>query len=762
MNRLLLLACLLLTAPVAYAQENPMLRFELLHPVTHSPEGWEQGIGRGSEGGFTKGTMQADSIIRQQGRYALSMASDGTGEKFVSAVHVINKKLNGRNITLTGYMKTDAVKGTAGLWMRIDGKTSALAFDNMGKRPVTGTTDWKKYEIELPYDKESAERICVGVLLVGSGKVWIDNFRIAIDDNDLDEAPAYTRTALPADLDTAHYSGSGISAIELTPEKTAQLANLGTLWGFIKYYHAGVQQGQFNMDARLLRVLPRILDAKTGAEANAVMEAWVDGFGKPAKCASCKKLSSFKEVAQKPDYGRLFDKRAFPASLMAKLEYIRDNRYSGKDAHYYIGMAPGVGNPEFRNEHNYSDQKYPDAGIRLLALYRYWNMIQYFFPYRHLIGEDWNSVLPDAIPEFCNAADTAAYQLACLRLIARIHDTHANLWQGATALQGVKGRYILPFQAAFVDDQLVVTGFYKDASGTDGALTRGDVIERIGGESVKALVKRYLPLTPASNYETQLRDMTSSNGFLLRSNSIEEKIQISRNGKKKDITLKRISLDGPLRIADDTLRHPVGGYRMLNDGIGYIYPANLRDESIESVRQTMQTARGIIIDLRCYPSAFMPFSYGEWLKPDASPFVYFTNGSTDMPGLFTKTGLISNGHQNRQAYRGKVVIIVNELTQSQAEYTTMAFQTIPGAVTIGSTTAGADGNVSSVTLPGGLGSWISGIDVLYPDGTETQRRGVRIDRVIRPTVRGIQAGKDELLEEAISIINTSQKAAGRK
>ena len=81
-----------------------------------------------------------------------------------------------------------------------------------------------------------------------------------------------------------------------------------------------------------------------------------------------------------------------------------------------------------------------------------------------------------------------------------------------------------------------------------------------------------------------------------------------------------------------------------------------------------------------------------------------------------------------------------------------ALQTVPGVVTIGSTTAGADGNISEIILPGGLRTVISGISVLYPDDTETQRKGVKIDRVVKPTIAGIREGKDELLIEAMRLI----------
>ena len=83
----------------------------------------------------------------------------------------------------------------------------------------------------------------------------------------------------------------------------------------------------------------------------------------------------------------------------------------------------------------------------------------------------------------------------------------------------------------------------------------------------------------------------------------------------------------------------------------------------------------------------------------------------------------------------------------------MALSRIPGAVTIGSTTAGADGNVSYIDLPGGIKTMISGIGIFYPDGGQTQRTGVRIDEIAEPTVEAIKTGKDEVLERAIEIIN---------
>jgi C-terminal processing protease CtpA/Prc len=110
-------------------------------------------------------------------------------------------------------------------------------------------------------------------------------------------------------------------------------------------------------------------------------------------------------------------------------------------------------------------------------------------------------------------------------------------------------------------------------------------------------------------------------------------------------------------------------------------------------------------------------------------------------------------------YSGKVVILVDEISLSQAEYTTMAFRSSPQAMVVGSTTAGADGNVSQVVLPGGLNTMISGIGVFYPDKRPTQRVGILPDVEVRPTIAGIRAGRDEVLEEALRQILGRQTPA---
>jgi hypothetical protein len=78
---------------------------------------------------------------------------------------------------LSGFMKTEQA-GRAQMWMRVDGpEGKVLAFDNMDSRVVSGTNDWKRYEIVLDVASSSVD-IAFGFFLAQAGKVYGDNFKL--------------------------------------------------------------------------------------------------------------------------------------------------------------------------------------------------------------------------------------------------------------------------------------------------------------------------------------------------------------------------------------------------------------------------------------------------------------------------------------------------------------------------------------------------------------------------------------------------------
>lgn len=557
----------------------------------------------------------------------------------------------------------------------------------------------------------------------------------------------YAQKPLLADTDTVYNAGSGIQIITVDSNKVKMLTNLGMLWGFIKYYHAHVNEGAYNMDAELFRILPKILAAETPAKANKIMEEWVDHFGKPVPCPKCRSITRTKDVKLMPDYGYLFDENNFSKTFRNKLDYIKQNR-SVKSKHYYISLT-NIGNPVFEHETAYKANAYPDAGLRLLALYRYWNMIQYFYPDRHLIGEDWNKVLGELIPEFCSAKDTLAYNYACLHMVSRLHDTHAQIRE-TRCMEQAKGIRLPPIGVTFAEQKLVVV-HVKDTLGIKDKIKPGDIIEKINGVSIETLISRYLPETPASNYSTQLYYMVGQS--FLRTNDTVMHFDIKRGNEQLHLTL--FTLDPYKNWYSPHVYESDTSYKMLDGNIGYIYPEKLKGTELDNIKTIMKYTKGIVIDMRCYPGIFMPFSYGNWLKKGTSRFAQFSEMSTDIPGRCTLSGNASNGCDGPDCYYGKLVIIVNAAAVSQSEYTVMALAG-PNTTVIGDTTAGADGNVSQIVLPGNLITRISGIGIMYPDGTETQRVGIKIDKIVRPSIKGIAEGRDDLLESALNYIKESK------
>ena len=128
-----------------------------------------------------------------------------------------------------------------------------------------------------------------------------------------------------------------------------------------------------------------------------------------------------------------------------------------------------------------------------------------------------------------------------------------------------------------------------------------------------------------------------------------------------------------------------------------------------------------------------------------------------LPGLFFRQeqwiyeGFGEEAKRCAEPYKGRVILLVNELTQSNPEFQAMALQRCPQTLTIGSPTSGADGDIVRIPLPGGLMTCFSGIGIFYPDGTPTQAVGVRLDVEVNDTVESLQAGRDLVLEKALEL-----------
>lgn len=278
----------------------------------------------------------------------------------------------------------------------------------------------------------------------------------------------------------------------------------------------------------------------------------------------------------------------------------------------------------------------------------------------------------------------------------------------------------------------------------------GDEILSVNGKSIDSIRSDIRKYVSCSN-ETAVGFRTTVYAFT--STDADEYVVEYRRGNATDTVRIATRTDRNAREFIDFPKYAVSeeGCMLINDRIGYIDAAQFSNEQGRRIMNVLKNTEAIIIDLRRYPSDFMIFAFlGKYFAPYAINHVIFTHPVYSLPGCF-REDRPAIGHDNPDYYRGAVIALVDGNTISQAEYTAMTVQALPRGLTVGSTTLGADGNIAEIPLPGGYKTLISSLGVYYPDGSETQRCGVRIDHWAEPTPEGLLAGRDEVLEAAIRI-----------
>ncbi|HTR55241.1 MAG TPA: S41 family peptidase [Kofleriaceae bacterium] len=728
--------------PAAVAAVAPIAR--PVHPTVAATERAELEAALGFESSQPDGHPQrwkirpdgagaVDATIVHGGHGAFRIERSATAANgFSTIVDHVPIDFSGSVVELRGFLRTEDVQGDTRLWLREDDEASApVQFANLQGANARGTTEWTAYSVRLPLDAK-ARTLVWGVLLEGEGRAWADDLELLVDGKPIWEAPYLERPTTVLDRDHQFDHGSGIAITRLTPQQIENLTLLGKVWGFLKYHHPKVTAGELHWDYELLRELPHILAASDRASAEAALVQWIDHLGPVAPCGTCAKLDDT-DLALSPD---LDDRTTLGGELGARLRSIHDARVP--DRQFYVALVPGVDNPQFLHEPAYADITLPDAGFQLLALFRLWNIVEYWAPDRAL-ADNWQAVLAEMIPSVVLASTAKDYKLAMMTAIGRIRDGHANLWSSLD-VRPPEGECELPIAVRFIGRQpVVVTG---DPA---RALEPGDVIASIDGAPIEDLLARWLPYYAGSNDAARLRDIsvTITRGPC----DGEATLVVDHRGSHVRRTLPRSTKATPMPPVRDLPGPP---FRLLSRDVAYLKLSAVKASDAAHYVEQAAGTKGWIVDIRNYPAEFVVFALGSLLVDRPTPFARFTKGDLSNPGAFHWSDNISLDPRTPH-YAGKVVVLVDEVSQSQAEYTTMALRA-GHAVVVGSTTAGADGNVSPFALPGGLETMISGLGVFYPDKTPTQRIGIVPDRVVTPTIAGLRAGRDEVLEAGLRAI----------
>ena len=404
---------------------------------------------------------------------------------------------------------------------------------------------------------------------------------------------------------------------------------------------------------------------------------------------------------------------------------------------------------------------FASVGQRLFGLYNYWNAINYFNPNKHLLKQPWDSVLTEFIPRFINANDTAGYYFTITDLVSHIHDSH-GFFGKLPDMKTVTDTYSysVPLSVKRLQEKYYIVSTGKDS--TLNTFQLWDEIVAIDSIPVNTYKQMFRSRFAYSNDRTFERDLCSY--FLLsgKKNSLA-RLSIRRNGKTMQLNATRAVLRYRPDYKQVSFNDDHKDIELLKGNIGYVNMGSLSGKRIDKMFDTLIQTKAIIFDIRNYPQGTAWSIVPRLTDHDSvavkfgKPYVMYE--SINSPVTFKMSEyFIVNADKTKPRYNGKIIMLCDEETQSQAEYTIMMFQGAAGkrVTVIGNTTAGADGNVTAVRLPGGYSTYFSGLEVLYPDGAQTQQTGIRINIKVEPTVAALKQGKDEVLERAIQFIESGK------
>ena len=412
--------------------------------------------------------------------------------------------------------------------------------------------------------------------------------------------------------------------------------------------------------------------------------------------------------------------------------------------------TPAVALPEavFRRDPRYETMTEPTLEYRLLAVFRFWNIIHFFFPYLHLTG-DWDAVLPEFIARVERTRDGREYALAMAEMGTRTHDGHTSL-TGNPTLDQFYGEAPAPIAIRWIENAWVVVAVGSDpavrAAGAEAGDV-GDVVLTLDGRPVaerEALLRRHLAASTEAGMRRKIADRLLSGP----TGSTAVLTLRGRGDRVKEVRLTRGPWTPP--ATGETVR-------VLPGNLGYVDLNRLTVPEVDAMFERLKDTRAIIFDMRGYPNG-TAWSIAPRLNTRGAVYA----------ALFRRRMISGREDEQEQTgfdfsqplptseswkYTGRTVMLIDERTVSQAEHTGLFFETANGTKFIGTPTAGANGDVTYFSLPGIASVRFTGHDVRHADGRQLQRIGLVPDVEAAPTIRGIREGRDEVLDRAVQFLN---------
>ena len=398
-------------------------------------------------------------------------------------------------------------------------------------------------------------------------------------------------------------------------------------------------------------------------------------------------------------------------------------------------------NGPLRRKDSYSDLDWRNPLNRLIGLFDFYSFVYYFYPNRQLLEQPWDLSLQQAIPMFLYAESTVDYHKAIRYITARLNDSHAS---HSTAMDTLLfGERRAGFRMKSLSGRWFV--YSKRSANYPTNVKIGDEVLSVNSIPIKHLSDSLALFVSASNASTRDKFL---NNAILSTPKESFVLKIRRNKDTLEVKERSEHMDyfNSLKLEEEGKMKP----QWLNDSVAYWHLASAKQDNVKSFYRQVCNAQYIILDLRCYP---YPSSFWELSKcfiPRTKRFSYIVYPDSQRPGEFKYVA----GPQHlgsEHYYKGNVILIIDNQTESFSEYLCMMLQKNPKAITVGTSSSGANGNVHLYEFPGGVMTFLTGLGVLDSNYSPMNGRGVKIDVPVLLDANTIPANLDPYLSKAIEL-----------
>src|SRR6266436_2788401 len=381
-----------------------------------------------------------------------------------------------------------------------------------------------------------------------------------------------------------------------------------------------------------------------------------------------------------------------------------------------------------------------------------WGKINDTYWDRSFNGVNWKAIHDKYLPLVKVAARGDEFHSLLNQMVGELHVSHVRIMPPG-AVVGLASRASdlknggVGLELRWINNQLLIVDVEPDSQAQAAGIRRGFVISTVNGKTPQVLYTEFFKKNPGF----PLREEIS------RVRSVDAEVRGSPN---TNLTLDVLNDRNEIvKLALERKAHPLGASfesRRLEQNIGYIrFNAFFGDvlEKFQAAVRELRETRGLIIDLRGNPGGAgdMAAAIANVLSKDG--------GSLGTSKFRYESRSFAYKGSGAEAYKGLVVLLVDELSGSTSEVFAGGLQEKKRATVVGTTTAGAVLPSLVQILPtGGVLVYVVS-NFQSPNGTVLEGRGVIPDIAVQRSRAGLLGGHDAPLERATEAIKMGKIVA---